>query len=89
MCETEILKRKNTALRRKEKKRKTFYCNKMNNKKIMNWDFYEIRVGKFFWRNLHHRLKKYFKEQSCTFLERNEYRQSLQYQSKKQPPEVF
>ena len=23
--------------------------------------------------NLHHRLKKYFKEQQCTFLERNEY----------------
>ena len=22
-----------------------------------------------FWRNLHHRLKKYFKEQRCTFLE--------------------
>ena len=45
-------------------------------------DFYKIRAGKFFWRNLYHRLKKYFKEQLCTFLERNECRQSLQYQSK-------
>ena len=35
-------KEKNTALRGKEKKQKTFYCNKMNNKKRKNWDFYEI-----------------------------------------------
>ena len=33
--------KKKTALRRKEKKQKTFYCNKMNNKKIKNWDFSE------------------------------------------------
>ena len=42
-------------------------------KKRKNWDFYKIRVEKNFWRNLHHRLKKYFKEQLCTFLERNGY----------------
>ena len=45
----------------------------MNNKKSKNWDFCERRVVKFFWRNLHCRLKKYFKEQLCTFLERSEY----------------
>ena len=45
----------------------------MNNKKRKNWDFNEIRVGRFFWCNLYHRLKNYFKEQLCTFLERNEY----------------
>ena len=45
----------------------------MNNKKRINWDYYKIRVGKTFWRNLYYGLKKYFKEQLCTFLERNEY----------------
>ena len=44
----------------------------MNNKKKKNWYFYEIRV-KNKRRNFHHRLKKCFKEQLCTFLERNEY----------------
>ena len=43
----------------------------MNNKK-RNWDFCEKRVENKR-RNFHHRLKKYFKEQLCTFLERNEY----------------
>ena len=33
---------------------------------------YGKRAGNFFWRNLHHRLQKYFKEQLRTFLERNE-----------------
>ena len=33
----------------------------------------EISIEIKFWRNLHHRLKKYFKKQQCTFLERNEY----------------
>ena len=47
-------------------------CNKVNNKKRKNWDFYEIIVeNKKF--NSHHRLKKYFKEQLRTFLKRNEY----------------
>ena len=32
----------------------------------------ETSVEIKFWRNLHHRLKKYFKKQRCTFLERNE-----------------
>ena len=64
--------KKNRALRGKEKKQKTFYCNKMNNKKKKNWDFYEMRVENRR-RNFHYRLKKYFKEPPCTFLERNEY----------------
>ena len=70
MCETETLKRKNTFLRRKEKKQEVFYCNKMNNKKIKNQDFYEIRVRIKIWRNLYHRLKKYFKKQLFSFLEK-------------------
>ena len=44
----------------------------MNNKKKKNWDFYEMRVENRR-RNFHYRLKKYFKEPPCTFLERNEY----------------
>ena len=44
----------------------------MNNKKIKIWDFDEIRVENKR-RHFHHRLKKYFKEQLYTFLERNEY----------------
>ena len=47
-------------------------CKKMNNKKRKDWNFYEIRVENKR-RSFHHRLKKYFKEQLCNFLERNEY----------------
>ena len=69
--------KKNTALRRKEKKQKTIYFkkmqqNEMNDKKRKNWNFYEIKVENKR-RNFHHRLKKYFKEQLCTFLEINIY----------------
>ena len=56
--------KKNTALRRKEKKQKTFYFkkmqqNEMNDKKRKNCDFYEKKVENKR-RNFHHRLKKYF-----------------------------
>ena len=55
--------KKNTALRRKEKKQKTIYFkkmqqNEMNDKKRKNWNFYEIKVENKR-RNFHHRLKKY------------------------------
>ena len=60
---------------RKKRNRKHFMatkCNKMNNKKRKNWDFYEIRVENKRC-NFPQRLNKYFQEQLCTFLERNEY----------------
>ena len=62
--------KKNTALRRKEKKQKAFYCNKMNNKENKNWNkepeknFGVICITH--WRTI-------LKKQQSTFLERNEY----------------
>ena len=47
-------------------------CNKIDNKKRKNWDFCEIIVENKKCGS-HHRLKKYFKEQLCTFLESKEY----------------
>ena len=54
--------KKITAWRQKERNRKYFIstkCNKMNNKKRKNWDFYEIKVENKM-RNFNHRLKKCF-----------------------------
>ena len=36
------------ALRRDKEKQKTFYCNKMCNKKRKNWELGKIRVAKNF-----------------------------------------
>ena len=69
-------KEKNTALRHKKKKKQNVLLQQNATKWITrraNWEFYKIQVEKKKRSNFHHRLNKYFKEQLCTFLKRNEY----------------